>query len=65
MVEDVLNKFGERIVEKLRSDIRNKPLRRRDGKAYVASASGKLERELNYRVDANSIKVYEIGRAHV
>lgn len=57
-VEDVLNKYGERVVSELRDAIKNKPLPRRNGKSYVANASGNLASTLNYKVDNGVLTVY-------
>lgn len=58
MVDDVLHKYGEKIVEKLRDDIKNKSLPRRGGKSYVANASGNLAESIKYEVNNGSLKVY-------
>jgi hypothetical protein len=58
MVDDVLHKFGQKIVEQLREDIKNKPLPRRGGKSYVANASGDLQDTLRYEVSNGVLKIY-------
>lgn len=58
MVEDVLNTYGQRVVSELRDAIKNKPLPRRNGKSYVANASGDLEKTLNFKVENGVLTVY-------
>ena len=58
MVEDVLNKYGEIVVAQLRDAIKAKPLPRRNGKSYVANASGNLERTLRFEVKDGVLRVY-------
>lgn len=58
MVEDVLKKYGERIVAQLKDDIRNKPLPRRKGQSYTANASGALADSVRFEVDEQGLKVF-------
>lgn len=58
MVDDVLERFGQSVVDKLREDIKNKPLPRRGGKSYVANASGDLEKTLRFDVIDGTLRVY-------
>lgn len=50
MINDVLNKYGERFVSELSDAIKNKPLPRNNGSSYTANASGNLVNSLNYTV---------------
>ena len=58
MVDEILHKYGERIVKQLSEDIKNKPLTRRGGKSFVANASGNLAESLRYEVSNGTLKVY-------
>ena len=58
MVAEVLAKFGERITQQLKEDIKNKPLPRRGGKSFVANASGDLADSVRYEVTNSSLKIY-------
>ena len=57
-VGEILTKYGERIIEQLRNDIKNKPLPRRGGQSYVANASGDLEKTLRMTVENGVLKIY-------
>ena len=58
MVDEVLAKYGEMIIEQLRYDIKNKPLPRRGGQSYVANASGNLAATLRMEVSNGTLKIY-------
>lgn len=58
MVDDVLAVYGQRIIEQLKEDIKNKPLPRRGGQSYVANASGDLADTLRYEVVNGVLRVY-------
>ena len=58
MIDEILTKYGNTIIERLRNDIKNKPLPRRGGQSYVANASGKLADELNMTVENGVLKIY-------
>jgi len=58
MVDEVLTKYGQMIVAQLQSDIKNKPLPRNNGKSYVANASGKLAKSINFKVENGVLRVY-------
>jgi hypothetical protein len=58
MVEDILTKYGERFISELSDAIRNKPLPRKNGKAFTANASGDLIKSLDFKVDATGLRVY-------
>lgn len=63
MVAEVLNTYGQMIVQKLQDDIKNKPFTRtnkKTGKTYNTplNASGRLAKSIRYVVEDNTLKVY-------
>jgi len=58
LIDDILTKYGNTIIERLRNDIKNKPLPRRGGDSYPVNASGKLADDLNFTVEDGVLKIY-------
>ena len=58
MVEDILTKYGERFISELSDAIRNKPLPRKNGKAFTANASGDVNKRIDLKVHATGLRVY-------
>jgi len=54
LVNEILNKFGNTLVERLKNDIKNKPLT----KYGAANASGKLADSIRYEVDESGLRIY-------